>query len=245
MISPSVVRWRASGPVVRSWLPRTAVAAAALLFVAAVGSAQPAPPPSGTAAPQEVMGAGETAGILGRPVVDPGGRPLGRVVDVLVDGTGQPRAIDSATPTTMLALCVPSAFSQEVSGLLLTNGAIPSASWALSLCAPNDRKSRTSASCNSRQAARSSGVGAAFAWFPIWIGVIQGFSRRRARVDELWGDLACGATDLTDHNSPGLGRKRLGRPGLLAAALSIRAPGMDALGRHGSGPKPPPKNARW
>lgn len=92
MISPSVVRWRASRPIVRRWLTRTVGAAAALLFAAAVGSAQPAPPPSGTAAPQEVMGAGEAAGILGRPVVDPGGRPLGRIVDVLVDETGQPRA---------------------------------------------------------------------------------------------------------------------------------------------------------
>lgn len=49
----------------------------------------PAPPPS---AGQERIYQGEATSILGRQVRDPQGEPVGRIVDVLVDDSGQPRA---------------------------------------------------------------------------------------------------------------------------------------------------------
>ena len=48
----------------------------------------PAPEPAGT----ELIYHGEAASVLGRTVRDPAGAALGRVVDVLVDDTGQPIA---------------------------------------------------------------------------------------------------------------------------------------------------------
>jgi len=43
-------------------------------------------------AEQTIIYTGEATSILGRSVRDPGGNAIGRVVDVLVDETGQPRA---------------------------------------------------------------------------------------------------------------------------------------------------------
>jgi hypothetical protein len=48
----------------------------------------PSPPPAGRA----FLYQGEATSILGRRVQDPAGGPVGRIVDVLVDGEGSPRA---------------------------------------------------------------------------------------------------------------------------------------------------------
>lgn len=58
-----------------------------LLPVAAAGQTAPAVP-----ADQQLIYQGEATSILGRSVRDPAGEPVGRIVDVLVDEQGQPRA---------------------------------------------------------------------------------------------------------------------------------------------------------
>ena len=50
------------------------------------------PLPSKEPAAQELIYQGEATSILGRQVRDPEGRPIGRIVDELVDDAGQPRA---------------------------------------------------------------------------------------------------------------------------------------------------------
>lgn len=59
-----------------------------------VPSATAQPPPAPTAAPPEVtvLNRHEVEGILGREVRSPTNENMGRIVDVLVDGTGQVRA---------------------------------------------------------------------------------------------------------------------------------------------------------
>ena len=54
--------------------------------------AQTAPPAPEPPAAQELIYQGEATSILGRQVHDPTARLVGRIVDVLVDGAGQPRA---------------------------------------------------------------------------------------------------------------------------------------------------------
>ncbi len=67
--------------------------AAAAMLIATIGPAlaQPAGPGPSPAA-QELIYSGEASSILGRNVVGPDGKVVGRVVDVLVDQFGQPRA---------------------------------------------------------------------------------------------------------------------------------------------------------
>lgn len=62
------------------------------------GPAPPAPPPvplpaAPPPASQEVIYRGEATSILGRPVTGPDRGAVGRIVDVLVDEAGQPRAV--------------------------------------------------------------------------------------------------------------------------------------------------------
>lgn len=51
-------------------------------------AAPPAPPP----AAQEMIYKGEATSILGRTVMGPDGKTVGRIIDLLVDDYGQPRA---------------------------------------------------------------------------------------------------------------------------------------------------------
>lgn len=69
---------------------RAVFAAAWLVAAAGLGRAQTltTPPP----AEQMIMYQGEATSILGRPVRDPAGDTVGRIIDVLVDEGGQPRA---------------------------------------------------------------------------------------------------------------------------------------------------------
>ena len=67
-----------------------------VLMMARAGSAWaadavPAPAPAPPAA-QEVIYSGEATSILGRVVSGPEDKPVGRIIDVLVDDAGQPRA---------------------------------------------------------------------------------------------------------------------------------------------------------
>jgi hypothetical protein len=66
----------------------------AVLLVPAIAAAAPAepPPPQPPPATQELIYRGEATSILGRSVHDPEGHQVGRIVDVLVDDQGQPRA---------------------------------------------------------------------------------------------------------------------------------------------------------
>lgn len=61
----------------------------ALLLLAGPVLAQGVPP----SMVQEPMDAGIATPILGRPVVDQAGRAAGRIIDVLVDGSGNTRAV--------------------------------------------------------------------------------------------------------------------------------------------------------
>ncbi len=76
----------------RRWLP---VACLLLAWAGHASAAGPAPPPK---APTPVAPAGaavakvSAGGILGRAVLGPDGQEIGRVVDVLVDAGGNPRA---------------------------------------------------------------------------------------------------------------------------------------------------------
>lgn len=76
--------------------PATAakVAAASLLLMAQAPATPPAstPPPQDRPAQQELLYNGEAASILGRTVRGPNDKPIGRIVDLLVDDAGQPRA---------------------------------------------------------------------------------------------------------------------------------------------------------
>ncbi|MDE2514385.1 MAG: PRC-barrel domain-containing protein [Rhodospirillales bacterium] len=78
---------------------RIAVLALSLLLLlagsAAAQTTPPAPHPPAAAQPpaaQELIYSGEATSILGRQVRDPEHRVLGRIVDLLVDDAGQPRA---------------------------------------------------------------------------------------------------------------------------------------------------------
>ena len=53
----------------------------------------PAPPPPPPPAHQELIYQGEATRILGRTVRDPDGTEVGRIVDILVDDQGTPRAV--------------------------------------------------------------------------------------------------------------------------------------------------------
>jgi sporulation protein YlmC with PRC-barrel domain len=65
----------------------------AVLLVPAIAAAAPAEqPPQPPPATQELIYRGEATSILGRSVHDPEGHQVGRIVDVLVDDQGQPRA---------------------------------------------------------------------------------------------------------------------------------------------------------
>lgn len=68
-----------------------------LLAVDAAAAQQPAAeanaPPPETPASQMLMYEGEATSILGRQVTGPDARSVGRIVDVLVDDLGQPRAV--------------------------------------------------------------------------------------------------------------------------------------------------------
>ena len=55
---------------------------------ALVGAAAPAPAPANT----ELIYRGEATSVLGRTVRDAAGEAIGRITDILVDETGQPRA---------------------------------------------------------------------------------------------------------------------------------------------------------
>ena len=68
--------------------PRLRVAIGLLCLAACAAQAQTAAVPADT----EVMYRGEATSILGRTVRDPAGDTVGRIVDVLVDDQGQPRA---------------------------------------------------------------------------------------------------------------------------------------------------------
>ena len=79
------------------------IAFALLLCTQAARAADPvpsavAPPPAASPAPppppahQELIYSGEATRILGRIVLDPAGDEVGRIVDVLVDDQGAPRA---------------------------------------------------------------------------------------------------------------------------------------------------------
>ena len=57
-----------------------------LLLLASPATAQPAP------VAQEPMEAGEATTILGRQVMDAAGKPVARIIEVLVDQAAQPRA---------------------------------------------------------------------------------------------------------------------------------------------------------
>lgn len=68
-----------------------------LAAACAWAQAQPSPPtipgtPSDAPAVQELIFHGDATSILGRPVTGPDGKEVGRIIDVLVDETGQPRA---------------------------------------------------------------------------------------------------------------------------------------------------------
>ena len=76
---------------------RFATAAAAVLMMAQAQAQAPAPTTAPTTPPpppaeQELIYHGEAASILGRMVRDRDDGMVGRIVDVLVDDTGQPRA---------------------------------------------------------------------------------------------------------------------------------------------------------
>lgn len=75
---------------------RLATAGAALLMMAQAQAQAPAPTTAPTPPPppaeQELIYHGEAASILGRMVRDRDDGMVGRIVDVLVDDTGQPRA---------------------------------------------------------------------------------------------------------------------------------------------------------
>ncbi len=56
-------------------------------------AADPAAPPAATPpAAQEVISTGQATSILGRPVTGPDNEVVGRIIDLLVDNEGQPRA---------------------------------------------------------------------------------------------------------------------------------------------------------
>ncbi len=69
-------------------LGRLAAGLAACVAAVVAAGAAPEPPPAN----QETIYLGEATGILGRTVHDPAGDTVGRIVDVLVDDQGQPRA---------------------------------------------------------------------------------------------------------------------------------------------------------
>ena len=67
--------------------------AIAAVLLAHPAQAQTAPaPPKPAPAEQELIYQGEATSILGRQVRDPAKNPVGRIVDVLVDDAGLPRA---------------------------------------------------------------------------------------------------------------------------------------------------------
>ncbi len=68
------------------------VVLACLLLAGFAAPARAAAPDSAPPANQELIYQGEATGILGRGVHDPAGDQVGRIVDVLVDDQGQPRA---------------------------------------------------------------------------------------------------------------------------------------------------------
>ena len=63
-----------------------------LLATTAAQAADPAPPPPPPPAHQELIYQGEATHILGRTIRDPDGTEVGRIVDILVDDQGTPRA---------------------------------------------------------------------------------------------------------------------------------------------------------
>lgn len=65
-----------------------------LLTQLAQGPAFAADPPAPSAPPaaQEVISIGDATSILGRPVTGPNDEAVGRIIDLLVDNEGQPRA---------------------------------------------------------------------------------------------------------------------------------------------------------
>lgn len=82
----------------RSCMTASVLAWRVLLLVAAnPASAEPAttngtPPEAGQPATHEAVSRGDLAAVLGRQVWDEDGHPVGRIVDVLVDGAGTCRA---------------------------------------------------------------------------------------------------------------------------------------------------------
>lgn len=72
--------------------PPSAPAPAPTPAAAPEAAKPPPPPPPKPPAAQELIYSGEATSILGRQVRDPEHRVLGRIVDVLVDDAGQPRA---------------------------------------------------------------------------------------------------------------------------------------------------------
>jgi sporulation protein YlmC with PRC-barrel domain len=64
----------------------------AVLLAPVIAGAAPAEQPPPPPANQELIYRGEATSILGRSVHDPEGHQVGRIVDVLVDDQGQPRA---------------------------------------------------------------------------------------------------------------------------------------------------------
>ena len=66
--------------------------AAMLLMAQAAAPAAPENPPPKPPAQKELIYSGEASSILGRMVVGPNANDIGRIVDVLVDEAGQPRA---------------------------------------------------------------------------------------------------------------------------------------------------------
>jgi hypothetical protein len=80
---------------VRLFLVTTLLLGAALPHVRALAQepAQAAPhPPAASTAAQETMEQGEATGTLGRVVIGPDTKVVGRIVEVLVDQAGEPRA---------------------------------------------------------------------------------------------------------------------------------------------------------
>ena len=69
-----------------------ALAPAAMLLMAQAAAPPSPDAPSKPPAQKELIYSGEAASILGRMVVGPNANDIGRIVDVLVDEAGQPRA---------------------------------------------------------------------------------------------------------------------------------------------------------